>query len=48
MSWNGGLKELIDYLLMLNEWKNESELTVLETLRFDSLIYKKISLQSLS
>lgn len=33
---------------MLNEGKNESELAVREILRFDSLVYKKISLQSLS
>lgn len=38
----------MDYLLMSNEGKDESELTVLETLGFQSLVYRKISLQSLS
>ena len=38
----------MDYLLMLNEGKDASELTVLETLGFEYLVYKKISLPSLS
>lgn len=38
----------MDYLLKLNEVKDESELTVPETLGFESLVYKKISLEVLS
>lgn len=33
---------------MLNEGKDESELTVPETLGFESLVYKKISLEILN
>lgn len=38
----------MDYLVMLNEGEDESELTALAILRFESLVYKKISLQSLN
>lgn len=38
----------MDYLVMLKEGEDESELTVLATLWFESLIYKNISLQSLN
>jgi len=38
----------MDYLLKLNEGKDESELTVPETLGFESLVYKKIRLEIFS